>query len=131
MKIVNDGNSYSRYAYKINPQTDCGICYIESAFMDSSLNYVESWILLPPSYWYDEDGKLVRLPLGYTIDVINGGFGNSKFNAYVSADVSKSHQAVFIDGHRDKNWKVSLNNEVHWERFMYVGSYYSSDCSDN
>ena len=45
--------------------------------------------------------------------------------------MDKSHQAVFIDGHRDKNWKVSLNNEVHWEKFMYVGSYYSSDCGDN
>lgn len=130
-KIVNDGNSYSRYAYKINPLKDTGICYMESAFMDSSLNYVESWILLPPSYWYDEEGTLHQLPVGYTVEVINGGFGNSKFNAYVSADVSKSHQAVFIDGHRDKNWKVSLNGEVHWEKFVFVGSYYSSDCSDN
>mgnify|MGYP004513494357 CR=1 FL=1 len=28
-KIVNDGNSYSRYAYKIKPLSDCGICYLE------------------------------------------------------------------------------------------------------
>ena len=130
-KIVNDGNSYSRYAYKIDPLKDNGICYLESGFMDSSGQFVESWILLPPSFWYDESGQGHQLPVGYTVCVINGGFGSYKFNAYVSADVDKSHQAVFIDGHRDKNWKVSLNNEVHWEKFMYVGSYYSSDCGDN
>ena len=130
-KIVNDGNSYNRYAYKINPLKDNGICYLESAFMDSSLNPCESWVLLPPSDFYDENGKQISLPMGYTVTVINGGFGNNKFNAYVSANVDKSHKAVFIDGHRDKNWKVSLNNTVHWEKFVYMGSYYSSDCNSN
>lgn len=130
-KIVNDGNSYNRYAYKINPLKDNGICYLESAFMDSSLNPCESWVLLPPSDFYDENGKQISLPMGYTVTVINGGFGNNKFNAYVSANVDKSHKAVFIDGHRDKNWKVSLNNTVHWEKFVYMGSYYSSDCDSN
>ena len=71
------------------------------------------------------------LPVGYTIEVINGGFGGNGFNAYVSADVSAKYRAVFIDGHRDKNWRVSLNGSVHWEKFIYMGSYYSTDCNSS
>ena len=130
-RIVNDGNSYSRYAYKINPLKDNGICYLANAFYNDNFEPVESWVLLPPSYFQDEDGNNCRLPVGYTVTVLNGGFGNSKFNAYVSANVDTSYKAVFVDGHRDKNWKVALNNSVHWERFVYMGSYYSSDCNDN
>ncbi len=130
-KIVNDGNSYSRYAYKIKPLSDCGICYIDYPAMDDYLNKQETWILLPPSTFTGEDGKQYQLPVGYTVQVINGGFDYNKFNVFVSADVEKSHQAVFIDGHRDKNWRVVLNGNVHWEKFVYMGSYYSSDCNTN
>ncbi len=130
-KIVNDGNSYSRYAYKIKPLSDCGICYLETAAIDENLNNVETWVLLPPSTFTGEDGKTYYLPKGYTVQIINGGFGDIKFNAFVSADVNTSHSAVFIDGHRDKNWRVVLNNQVHWEKFIYMGSYYSTDCNTN
>lgn len=130
-KIVNDGNSYSKYSYKINPLKDNGICYLQRAATDASGNNQETWILLPPSVFYDENGTSYQLPVGYTVQVINGGFDDNKFNAYVSADVDKSHKAVFVDGHRDKNWKITLNGDVHWDRFVYVGSYYSSDCNDN
>ncbi len=131
IQIKNDGSNSYKYAYKIKPLTDCGICYIESAAMDSNLNRQETWILLPPSTFTGEDGKDYMLPVGYTIEVINGGFGSSGFNAYVSADVSAKYRAVFIDGHRDKNWRVSLNGSVHWEKFIYMGSYYSTDCNSN
>lgn len=131
IQIKNDGSNSYKYAYKIKPLTDCGICYIENAAMDGNLNRQETWILLPPSYFTGEDGKQYVLPVGYTIEVINGGFGSSGFNAYVSADVSAKYRAVFIDGHRDKNWRVSLNGSVHWEKFIYMGSYYSTDCNSN
>lgn len=131
IQIKNDGSNSYRYAYKIKPLTDCGICYIENAAMDSNFNRQDTWILLPPSYFTGEDGKQYMLPVGYTIEVINGGFGNKGFNAYVSADVSAKYRAVFIDGHRDKNWRVSLNGSVHWEKFIYMGSYYSTDCNSN
>lgn len=131
IQIKNDGSNSYKYAYKIKPLTDCGICYIESAAMDSNLNRQETWILLPPSTFTGEDGKQYMLPVGYTIEVINGGFGNNGFNAYVSADVSAKYRAVFIDGHRDKNWRVSLNGSVHWEKFIYMGNYYSTDCNSN
>lgn len=131
IQIKNDGSNSYKYAYKIKPLTDCGICYIENAVMDGNLNRQEPWILLPPSYFTGEDGKQYMLPVGYTIEVINGGFGSSGFNAYVSADVSAKYRAVFIDGHRDKNWRVSLNGSVHWEKFIYMGSYYSTDCNSN
>lgn len=131
IQIKNDGSNSYKYAYKIKPLTDCGICYIENAAMDSNFNRQETWILLPPSYFTGEDGKQYMLPVGYTIEVINGGFGNKGFNAYVSADVSAKYRAVFIDGHRDKNWRVSLNGSVHWEKFIYMGSYYSTDCNSN
>ena len=131
IQIKNDGSNSYKYAYKIKPLTDCGICYIENAAMDGNLNRQETWILLPPSYFTGEDGKQYVLPVGYTIEVINGGFGDNGFNAYVSADVSAKYRAVFIDGHRDKNWRVSLNGSVHWEKFIYMGSYYSTDCNSN
>lgn len=37
-KIVNDGNSYSRYAYTIDPFKDNGICYLENGAYDSNGN---------------------------------------------------------------------------------------------
>lgn len=130
-KIINDGSNSYKYAYKIKPLSDSGICYLESAAVDTNLNNQDTWILLPPSSFVGEDGKRYGLPIGYTIQIINGGFGNKKFSAYVSADVSGKYEAVFIDGHRDKNWRVVLNGSVHWEKFIYMGSYYSSDCSTN
>ena len=130
-KIVNDGNSYSRYAYTIDPFKDNGICYLENGAYDSNGNAQETWVILPNSIVTGDSGNGYRLPYGYTVQVINGGFGNSSFNAYVTANATQSHQVVFIDGHRDKNWKVSLNGNVHWETFVYMGSYYSDDCGEN
>ena len=36
-KIVNDGDSYSKYAYKINPLKDSGICYLETGYYDTNM----------------------------------------------------------------------------------------------
>ncbi len=37
-KIINDGSNNYKYAYKIKPLSDSGICYLESAAVDTNFN---------------------------------------------------------------------------------------------
>ena len=129
-KIVNDGLGYSRFAYKIQPLSDCGICYIDTAAKDEKGDSKDTWILLPPSS-FTVNNKKYTLPKGYTIEIINGSYGDTKWNVFVGADVSITKGAAFIDAHREISYSVALNNLVHWDRFVYMGSYYSDDIKGN
>ena len=67
---VNDRQE-TKWAYKIDPLKDRGICNVYTPAMggDSYMDPQESWIVLPSEY-YDEDGNRCNIPEGYCITIV-------------------------------------------------------------
>lgn len=130
-RIKNTPLQSNNYAYKINPLSDCGICYVKTPAVDNNSRTQETWILLPSSAFTGNDGQIHNLPIGYTMIVINGGIDNNKFEIQVSADVNNSYQAAFLEDNEIKSWSVLLDRNGRYKQFIYMGSYYSKDCNGN
>ena len=133
IKDLNYNISYNTfyYIYKINPLTDCGICLVMNPARDENGNKQDSWILLPSSTFEGEDGKQYELPIGYTLEVVYGGFDNNQFILNVTANAKSKSQATFIDKEGIKQNSIQLNRNVHQRQFIYIGNYYSKDINGN
>lgn len=115
--IINTGG-YGKYAYKIDPFNDCGICYVDFPAMDANLNEQESWILLPSSSQVYE-GNNIQLPRGYTVTIIN----DTNNKVFVTGNVTFYHGCKIIDANRNENYYCSLNGAQSRDTYIYIGSY--------
>ena len=115
--IVNTGHA-GKYAYKIDPFNDVGICHIDRPAYDADYNETDSWILLPSST-QKYNGQYIMLPKGYAVTVIN----DTNNNVYVSGNVSTYHGCKIIDGNRNENYHCSLNGSQSRDTYIYVGSF--------
>lgn len=111
--------SENKYAFKIDPYRDRGICIVESGYMDSNGNQQESWIILPPVTFTDNDGEIASLPVGYQITIINW----TSTNIYVVPYSSSNHGAVVVDANRNNNYYCDLNGSMSRDTYIFVGSY--------
>ena len=109
----------SRWAFQINPQRDSGICYVRSSAVDSNNNAQESWIILPPETFTDEEGDTVALPEGYTATIINDTGGS----LYVVPSASSEHSVKIVDANNNDNYYCSLNGTLKNDTYIYIGSY--------
>ena len=98
----------TKYAYYIDPQTDCGICLVDTPYVDTSFNYQESWIILPYST-FAQDGATCPLPVGYTITIIKNYTGS---NLYVVPYSSSKESAIIIDANLNNNYYVGMNVSI-------------------
>ena len=110
--------SETKYAFKIDPYRDRGVCIVYSGYHAYGGNEQESWVVLPPETFTDSDGSTVGLPVGYQITIINW----TKTNIYVVPNANSNHGAVIVDAHRDNNWYASLNGSQSRDTYIYVGS---------
>jgi len=117
MTIGNIGET--KYGFKVDPVRDCGICIVTGGYIDLNANQQDSWIVLPPTTFYDENGDLCGLPTGYTLTVINW----TSVNIYVAPYSNTTHGAVIIDANRNNNWFVELNGTQSRDTYIYVGSW--------
>ena len=115
--IINTGG-YGKYAYKIDPFNDCGICYVDFPAMDANRNEQESWILLPSSEQVYE-GNNISLPRGYTVTIIN----DTNNKVFVTGNVTFYHGCKIIDANRNENFYCSLNGKQCRDTYIYIGSY--------
>ncbi len=115
--IINTGG-YGKYAYKIDPFNDRGICYVDFPAMDANLNEQESWILLPSSEQVYE-GNNISLPRGYTVTIIN----DTNKKVFVTGNVTFYHGCKIIDANRNENFYCSLNGSQCRDTYIYIGSY--------
>ena len=111
--------SQTKYAFRVDPYRDRGICIVQSGYIDSNLNEQESWVVLPPPTFTDSDGNSVGLPTGYTITVINW----TATNIYVVPYSSSNHGAVIVDANRNNNWYADLNDVQSRDTYIYVGNW--------
>ena len=130
-RIKNTPLQSNNYAYIINPLLDCGICYVKTPAIDNNSRIQETYILLPSSAFTGNDGQIHKLPIGYTVEVINGGIDNNNFSLLVSADVNDSCQAAFLNDNKIKDWEILLDSNCRQRQFIYMGSFYSKDCNGN
>lgn len=130
-RIKNTPLQSNNYAYIINPLLDCGICYVKTPAIDNNSRIQETYILLPSSAFTGNDGQIHKLPIGYTVEVINGGIDNNNFSLLVSADVNDSYQAAFLNDNKIKDWEILLDSNCRQRQFIYMGSFYSKDCNGN
>ena len=114
--------SQSRYAYKINPVEDVGICMINMPAYDTGGTIQETWIILPKTT-FTYDGVNTNLPAGYTITIINNTIDDNAANVYVVPDTNSYHSGYIIDSNRDKNYYATLNNNQAQSNstFIYTG----------
>lgn len=110
----------TKYAYRIDPINDVGMCFIEDPAFDDSGNKQDTWILLPPST-FTYEGTNVNLPTGYKVTIINNTLGNFAANVYVTPYVTSYHTGIIYDGNRDRNYYVGLNDTVTSSTFIYTG----------
>ena len=116
--ITNTGET--KWAYTIDPKNDCGICIVTSHQYDT-----DTWIELPPTFWYNEAGETERLPVGYTITIIrNFAFGEGTL--YVAPySFRGAGKAAIVDANMNNNMYVGMNdNNTTRETFIYVETYY-------
>lgn len=120
--ITNE--SVTRYAYKINPIDDVGICLLDYPARDSGGTVQETWIILPKSV-IRYDGQDVHLPIGYTITIINNMFDNTNVRVCVAPDSFGYHKNLIIDANLDRNYYVTLNRDTAQSNttFIYCGTY--------
>lgn len=109
----------TKYGFVVDPVRDCGICIVTSGYIDTNFNQQESWIVLPPPTFYDDNGDLCGLPTGYTITVINW----TSTNIYVAPYSSSYHGAVIIDANRNNNWFADLNDVQSRDTYIFVGNW--------
>lgn len=116
---VNGGNEY-RPAFVIDAQTCTGICLVTVPYMDNSLNYQDSWIVLPPQT-FTQDGKVCSLPVGYTITIIKNFSGAGLY-------VTPYHNdEVIEDANLNHNRYVGMNdNMCTRDTFIKVNGYTNS-----
>ena len=128
--IVNTGDT-NKYAYTIDPMNDRGICVVSDAATNNNGKQQDSWILLPPLYFNDEDGDLITLPVGYTITVMNHIY-NPTGNVYVTGNVDTKNACIIIDANRNQNKYCKLQGQQQCvDTYVYMGSYYTSEAGTN
>ena len=103
---VNDRQE-TKYAFKIDPYNNCGICIVYSPAYggDSYMDPQESWIVLP-SETYTVDGKTVALPDGYCITIVKE-FTNQ--NLYVC---TAEKDRYIRDANLNMNRYYSMNDNM-------------------
>ena len=111
--------SETKYAFRIDPYRDRGICLVVSGYLDTNMNEQPSWVVLPSSTFTDADGDTVTLPVGYTITVINW----TQTNIYVVPYSSSNHGAVIVDANRNNNYYAELNSTQSRDTYIYVGNW--------
>lgn len=110
----------TKYAYRIDPQINSGICLVDSGYMDTNFNYQDSYIILPSST-FTQDGATCALPKGYTVTIIKNYTGG---NLYVVPYSASKNGAIIIDANANNNYYVGMNsNQQTRETFVYVGGY--------
>ena len=116
----NIGNlSETKYAFRIDPYRDRGICVVHAGYIDTNGNQQESWIVLPPSTFTDADGNSASLPIGYQVTIINW----TSVNIYVAPYSNSKHGAVIVDGNRNTNYYCDLNSTQSRDTYIYVGNW--------
>ena len=109
----------TRYAFRVDAQRDCGVCFVADYARDGGGNEQESWIILPPETFTDEDGDTVSLPVGYTVTVVNDCGGN----VFVCPYSTSEHGVKIVDGNRNENYYSQLNGRQSSDTFIYMGNY--------
>lgn len=109
----------TRYAYQIDALRDCGICYVADSARDGGGSVQESWVILPPETFTDEDGDTVSLPVGYCLTVVNDTPGN----VFVCPFSSSEHAVKIVDSNRNENYYCELNGRQSNDTYIYLGSY--------
>lgn len=110
----------SRFAYKIDPINDTGICMIHRGAMNSGGTYQESWVILPKGE-FTYEGTNASLPVGYTVTIVNNTYGSVAVDVYVTCDTTSANKGYIIDARRDRNLYCSLNSNPSNTTFIYLG----------
>ena len=112
----------TRYAYKINPVEDVGICMVTMPATDTGGTKQETWIILPKTT-FTYNGVNTNLPAGYSITIVNNTIDGNAANVYVVPDTSSYQSGYIIDANRDKNYYVALNDDQAQSNstFIYTG----------
>lgn len=119
----------TKYYYQIDPVNDYGMCLVEQPALDSNSNKQDTWILLPPENWKDEEDNTYNLPIGYTVTIINNTLDTNKVNCGV-APSTDYHRGVIIKEDRGIKYSIPLDETTSepWQQvslytFIYVGTY--------
>ena len=112
----------TKYAYKIDPVNDVGICMINMPAYNSGGTKQETWIILPKTT-FTYEGVNTNLPAGYTITIVNNTLDSNAANVYVVPDTSSYQSGYIIDANRDRNYYVALNDDQAQSNstFVYTG----------
>lgn len=116
-------SNVTRYAYKINPIRDAGICMITTPAYEEGVRQ-ETWIILPSAN-FTYDGQNVGLPPGYSITIINNTTESRAVDVYVVPDTTSYHTGRIIDANRNINYEVGINDSQSNSTFIYTG--YNND----
>ncbi|MBR1526582.1 MAG: hypothetical protein IJ640_07980, partial [Prevotella sp.] len=110
----------TKYAFRIDPYRDRGICVVEAGYFDiNANNEQDSWVVLPSTMFTDADGENAPLPIGYQVTIINW----TSVNIYVVPYSSSNHGAVIIDANRNNNYYAELNGVQSRDTYIYVGTW--------
>lgn len=85
----------------------------------------EIWILLPDSTYTDETGNTYTLPAGWNVTIINGMYGNTRGNLYVSTEKLTGNydggRNVIFDSNRNGNRYCDLNGVQSSDTYIWDG----------
>lgn len=93
--IINTGST-NKYAYAIDPIKDRGICNIQTPAVDGQGHSTQTWLLLPPLTFVDEEGDEVQLPVGYTVTIFNFMHTSNAQSINVSCNVEQQGDGLII-----------------------------------
>ncbi len=123
----------NRWAYRINPWQDAGICLPGPHWNDKG-GTDEVWILLPETSYTDEFGIRQSLPTGYTVTIINPQHDreDNPYEVYVGAQPGtgtvwlEGQQMSFIDANLNLNAYIRLSAALDQARdtFIWDGFYW-------
>lgn len=123
--ISNIGQT--KYAYKINPVEDVGICMVNMPAYNSGGTKQETWIILPKTT-FTYNGVNTNLPAGYSITIVNNTIGANAANVYVVPDTSSYHSGRIIDSNRDVyDDYVALNDDQAQSNATFIYTGYNND----
>jgi hypothetical protein len=118
---TNGGDTEYKNAYFIDAESIYGDILILEPYKENNTQY-QSWIVLPPPYWTDNDGYYHSLPVGFKVTIWNGYCRYD--DIYVTPYRANGSCATIIDARGDYNNYVKLNpgTEQCNETFVFVGN---------
>jgi len=111
--------SQTKYAYKLNPVTDIGICFALCAVNSSNVKQ-ESWIILPSDSYTDENGETSNLPFGYSITIINDSI--SPNNVDICVAPGNQYGLIYDDNRQSNSYSILSSAGKCSDTFIYMGN---------